>query len=46
MWRRLVLYEHVEEWRILHAQDAQKLYIHSTEKRRVFVVVGVVVVVV
>jgi hypothetical protein len=38
--------EHAEEWRILHTQDAQKLYIHGTEKRRVVVaiVVGVVVV--
>jgi hypothetical protein len=34
MWRRLARYEHAEEWRILHAQDAQKLYIHGTEKRR------------
>jgi hypothetical protein len=30
----------------LHAQDAHKLYIHGTEKRRVVVVVGVVGVVV
>jgi hypothetical protein len=28
----------------LHAQGAQKIYIHGTEKRRVVVVVGVVVV--
>jgi hypothetical protein len=34
MWRRLAQYEHAEEWKILHAQDAQKLYIHGTEKRR------------
>jgi hypothetical protein len=25
--------EHAEELRILHAQDAQKLYIHGTKKR-------------
>ena len=37
-------FEHAEEWRILHAQDAQKLYIHGTKKRRVVVAVGVVVV--
>jgi hypothetical protein len=42
----LARYEHAEEWKILHAQDAWKLYIHGTEKRRVVVVVGVAMVVV
>ena len=32
-WRRLARYEHAEEWWILHAQDAHKLYIHGTDKR-------------
>jgi hypothetical protein len=37
--------EHAEEWRTLHAQGAQKIYIHGTEKRRVVVaLLGVVVV--
>ena len=40
-WRRLARYEHAEEWKILHAQDAQKLYIHGTKKRRVVVAIGV-----
>ena len=38
-------YEHAEEGRILHAQDAHKPYIHGTEKRRVVVAIGVSVVV-
>ena len=27
-------YDHAEEWRVLHAQDGHKLYIHGTKKRR------------
>jgi hypothetical protein len=39
MWRRLARYENAEEWRILHAQDAQKLYIYTVQRREVVVVV-------
>jgi hypothetical protein len=36
--------DHAEEWRTLNARWGHKIYIHGTEKRRVVVVVGVVVV--
>jgi hypothetical protein len=45
MWRRLAWYEHAEEWRILHAQDAQKLYIHGHREEKRLLLEFVVVVV-
>ena len=46
MWRILARYENAEEWKILHAQDAEKIYIHGTEKRsgRLLLEIAVVVV--
>jgi hypothetical protein len=44
MWRRLARYEYAEEWKILHAQDAQKLYIYMVQRiDEVVVVVRIVV---
>jgi hypothetical protein len=44
MWRRLARYEYAEEWKILHAQDAHKLYIHTVQRRdEVVVVAGIAV---
>ena len=33
MWRILARYEHAEEWKILHAQEAQKEYIYTVQRR-------------